>query len=176
MDLSVFIIKNALINYCYLKLKGHFSYISPGKSWLGWMDIGWNRSCLCQPRLWVMWPNIVIMWSTARMKTITLAVCIVLGSQRAWKPPQIFVQRSSLIRVYTVCHSVCIVWAPYSMVEPHSSNFRVITTNFLGVQIFRKFTVKGDEKIILQKLLLEKLQLWHFVPLPIISITEFKER
>ena len=29
------------------------------------------------------------------------------------------------------------------MVQPHSSNFRVITTNFLGVQIhvFRKFTV-----------------------------------
>ena len=27
------------------------------------------------------------------------------------------------------------------MVEPHSSNFRVITTKFLGVRIFRKFTV-----------------------------------
>ena len=27
------------------------------------------------------------------------------------------------------------------MVEPHSSNFRVITTNFLGVRIVRKFTV-----------------------------------
>ena len=27
------------------------------------------------------------------------------------------------------------------MVEPHSSNSRVITTNFLGVRIFRKFTV-----------------------------------
>ena len=27
------------------------------------------------------------------------------------------------------------------MVEPHSSKFRVITTNFLGVRIFRKFTV-----------------------------------
>ena len=27
------------------------------------------------------------------------------------------------------------------MVEPHSSNFRVITTIFLGVQIFRNFTV-----------------------------------
>ena len=50
-------------------------------------------------------------------------------------------QRSSLIWVYTVCHSVCIVWTHYSMVEPHSSNFRVITTNFLGVRIFRKFTV-----------------------------------
>ena len=47
----------------------------------------------------------------------------------------------SLIRVYTICHSICIVWTHYSMVEPHSSNFRVITTNFLGVQIFRKFTV-----------------------------------
>ena len=43
--------------------------------------------------------------------------------------------------VYTVCHSVCIVWTHYSMVEPYSSNFRVITTNFLGVRIFRKFTV-----------------------------------
>ena len=28
--------------------------------------------------------------------------------------------RSSLIRVYTVCHSVCIVWTHYSMIEPHS--------------------------------------------------------
>ena len=27
------------------------------------------------------------------------------------------------------------------MVEPHSSNFRVITTDFFGVRIFRKFTV-----------------------------------
>ena len=49
--------------------------------------------------------------------------------------------RSSLIRVYTVCHSICIVWTHYSMAEPHSSNFRVITTNFLGVRIVRKFTV-----------------------------------
>ena len=29
------------------------------------------------------------------------------------------------------------------MVEPHSSNFRVITTNCLGVRTFRKFTVIG---------------------------------
>ena len=49
--------------------------------------------------------------------------------------------RSSLIRVYTVCHSICIIWIHYSMIEPHSSNFRVLTTNFLGVRIFRKFTV-----------------------------------
>ena len=49
--------------------------------------------------------------------------------------------RSNLIWVCTVCHSVCIVWTHYSMVEPHSSNFRVITTNFWGVLIFKKFTV-----------------------------------
>ena len=49
--------------------------------------------------------------------------------------------RSSLIKVYTVCHSVCIFWTQYSMVESQSSNFRVITANFLGVRIFRKFTV-----------------------------------
>ena len=47
----------------------------------------------------------------------------------------------SLILVYTICHSVCIVWTHYSMVEQHSSNFRVITTNVLGVRIFRKLTV-----------------------------------
>ena len=35
------------------------------------------------------------------------------------------------------------------MVEPHSSNFRVITTDILGVRIFRKFTVNiGTPEII----------------------------
>ena len=48
-------------------------------------------------------------------------------------------QTAPLIRVYTVCHSVCIVWTHYAMVEPHSSNFRVIITNFLGVRVFRSF-------------------------------------
>ena len=37
--------------------------------------------------------------------------------------------RLILIKVYTVCHFVRIVWTHYSMVEPHSLNFRVITTN-----------------------------------------------
>ena len=57
---------------------------------------------------------------------------------------------SSLIRGYTVCHSVCIVWTHYSIVEPHSSNFRVITTNFLGVRIFRKFTVLSESVVMWQ--------------------------
>ena len=46
-----------------------------------------------------------------------------------------------LLEEDTVCHSVCIVWTHYAMEEPHSTHFRVITTNFLGVRIFRKFMV-----------------------------------
>ena len=54
-----------------------------------------------------------------------------------------------LIRVYIVCHSVCIVWTYYSMEEPHSTNFRVITSNFVGVRIFKKFTVcvQGNQSL-----------------------------
>ena len=47
-------------------------------------------------------------------------------------------ERSSLIRVYTVCDSLCIFWIHYSKDTPSCSTFRVI---FLGVRIFRKFTV-----------------------------------
>ena len=38
--------------------------------------------------------------------------------------------RSSLIRVYTVCNSVCIFWMHDSKVEPHCSNFRISTAVF----------------------------------------------
>ena len=43
-------------------------------------------------------------------------------------------ERSSLIRVYTVCHSICIVWTHYSMKNPYVSNFRIITVHFSDVQ------------------------------------------
>ena len=33
--------------------------------------------------------------------------------------------------LYTVCHSLCIIWMYYSMVKPPCLNFRVITLNFL---------------------------------------------
>ena len=39
---------------------------------------------------------------------------------------------SSLIFVYTVCHSVCILWMHYSIIEPHCSNVLIITA-FFGV-------------------------------------------
>ena len=58
--------------------------------------------------------------------------------------------RSSLIRVYTVCNSLCIFWMHYSKEMPSCSTFRVITTNFLGVRIFRKFTVYYPWKFFFQ--------------------------
>ena len=38
--------------------------------------------------------------------------------------------RSSLIRVYTVCNSLCIFWMHNSKEMPSYSTFRVITANF----------------------------------------------
>ena len=56
---------------------------------------------------------------------------------------RLLLERSSLIRVYTVCHSLCIFWMHYTKEKLSFSTFRVITTNFLSVRIFRKFTVVG---------------------------------
>ena len=49
-----------------------------------------------------------------------------------------------LIRVYTVCHSIHIFWTHYCTVKPLCLNFRVITANFSGVQIFRVSMVLFD--------------------------------
>ena len=45
--------------------------------------------------------------------------------------------RSSLIRVYTVCHSICTFWKHYPMVKPRCSNFRVITAVFWVSEFLR---------------------------------------
>ena len=52
--------------------------------------------------------------------------------------------RSSLIRVYGVCHSACIFWTHSTMVKFHYSNFRIITANCSGVQIFLILTVPSQ--------------------------------
>ena len=50
-------------------------------------------------------------------------------------------QRSSLIRVYTFCHSVCMFGMPFSVSKPHCLNFRIITAKFSSVRIFGIFMV-----------------------------------
>ena len=44
--------------------------------------------------------------------------------------------RSSLIRVYTVCHSICIFWTHSCMAKPHCSNFRLTTAIFWVFKLF----------------------------------------
>ena len=48
---------------------------------------------------------------------------------------------SSLIRVYTVCHSICTLCTIFSVKRPLYLNFREITAKFSGVRKFRIFTV-----------------------------------
>ena len=72
----------------------------------------------------------------------TVSTVLILSFRTAMPGQTVQTQiRSSLILVCTVCNSLCIVWTHYSMVESQCSNFRVITTIFWGIRIFRKFTV-----------------------------------
>ena len=51
------------------------------------------------------------------------------------------ISQSSLIKVYTVCNSGCILWMHYSKENSSCSAFRMITPNFWGVRNFRICTV-----------------------------------
>ena len=53
-----------------------------------------------------------------------------------------------LFRVYTVCYCVYIFWPNLSKVKTHNSNFRMITANFSGVQIFRIFKINLTGEIV----------------------------
>ena len=50
--------------------------------------------------------------------------------------------RSSLIRIYTVCHSFYIFWRHYFIVKLNCFILRTTTVAGLGVPIFRVFTVQ----------------------------------
>ena len=63
------------------------------------------------------------------------------SSDRWVRANNAYPDRSNLIRVYTVCYSVCIFKTYYSMVKPQCSNFRISTAIFSGVRIFRIFMV-----------------------------------
>ena len=105
-----------------------YEYCSSYGSWV------LNMNLISSARCWQMhlWTEMILSFRTEKPgQTVQTQIRLLL----------------SLIRVYTVCHSVCIVWTHYSMVEPHSSNFTVITTNFWGVRIFRTFTVRKAWKL-----------------------------
>ena len=63
--------------------------------------------------------------------------------------------RSSLIRIYTVCHSFYIFWRHYFIVKLNCFILRTTTVAGLGVPIFRGFTLlrllftylEGEDKV-----------------------------
>ena len=57
--------------------------------------------------------------------------------------------RSSLIRIYTVCHSFYIFWRHYFIVKLNCFILRTTTVAGLGVPILRVFTVVKDQCVML---------------------------
>ena len=83
----------------------------------------------------------------AMHKHLLLLATVMILSFRTDRSGQT-VQTQIRLLLYTVYNSVCIFWMHYSMVKPSCSNFRVITTNFWGVQMFRHFTVLDASKLV----------------------------
>ena len=74
----------------------------------------------------------------ATVKILNIGTC--MSEQRV----QILIRlllRSSLIRIYTVCHSFYIFWRHYFIVKLNCFILRITTVAGLGVPIFRVFTV-----------------------------------
>ena len=62
-------------------------------------------------------------------QTVQTQIRLLLEEQSAPRGAVCF-ERSSLIRVCTICSSLCIFWMHYSIEKPSCSTFRVITANF----------------------------------------------
>ena len=136
--------------YFVMSLKCHkyFSWVIPFEFWdtvnfTKVLQENWCRHKSKSPRTILRWracPTVIFLsFRTDRSGlTVQTQIRLLLEEQ---SDQGLHSLRSSLIKVCTVCHSVWIVWAHYSMVEPHSSNFKSDYNKFLGVRIFRKFTV-----------------------------------
>ena len=80
------------------------------------------------------------LWETARYR---LKYCL-KGPLNPKQPTNQLIRlllRSSLIRIYTVCHSIYIFWRHYFIVKLNCFILRTTTVAGLGVPIFRVFTV-----------------------------------
>ena len=74
------------------------------------------------------WPIFVEeLWLRADNHTVTV-MFLSFRTDRSGQTVQ--TQIRLLIRVYTVCNSLCIFWMHYSKVKPPCSTYRVITANF----------------------------------------------
>ena len=81
--------------------------------------------------------------------TSVTVMILSLRTDRSGQTEQTHIRPPSLIRVFTVCNSVDIVWTHDSTIKPHCSKFNVITAIFSGIRIFRSFTVtKGAARFL----------------------------
>ena len=102
--------------------------------------------CICIDIYELLVGNITYYFSLifSRVMTLHLRQSFVYAQYTVNYPVMILsfrTDRSSLIRVYTVCNSGCIFQMHYFLVKPSCSVFRMITPNFWGIRIFRGFTV-----------------------------------
>ena len=71
-----------------------------------------------------------------------------IGLSKQCRPRSDCFWRSSLIRVYTVCHSISIFWMHYCNVTSNFSIFRTIMAIVWGVPNFRIFTVPNCSQLL----------------------------
>ena len=84
---------------------------------------------------------ITLVWQTGSVKFCSVLHTVIFLSFRTDRSLQTVQTQIRLIWVYTLCNSLCIFGMHNSKETLSCSTFRVITTIFLGIQIFRKFTV-----------------------------------
>ena len=80
----------------------------------------------------VFMPNSMSKSECSNYRIINMITIMIL-SFRTDRPGQTVktqIRLLSLIRFYTVCNSLCIIWTHCSMVKPLCSNIRMITANF----------------------------------------------
>ena len=63
------------------------------------------------------------------------------SGQKVQTQIRLLIEEQSDQGLHCLSFRLCIVWTHYSMIEPHSSNFGVITKKNLNVRIFRKIMV-----------------------------------
>ena len=90
-------------------------------------------------------------WIDVHLNTCTIII-LSFWTERSGQTVQtqirLLLKGSSLIRVYTVCNSLCIFWLHYSKEKPSCSTFRVITANFRVSEILGFLRYSPSEEVL----------------------------
>ena len=78
------------------------------------------------------------------VEKLTIAMILSFRTDRSEQTVQTQIRlllENRLIRVYTVCHSICSFWTHYSVLRSPCLNFMVITANLVVVRVLGDFMV-----------------------------------